>query len=216
MKQRRRPSRHLIALVALVLAAASGAAACSDSLGLRADKDRSRQESTDADTTSTAPATTPDGHDPSSAGLPDQPPTGGEDSGGASQLPGFSQGVPADWPSDVPVPDGATNVFSTAQGVPGFDGRNGRAIVMEVEGSPADVSAAYKSSLIAQGWEESPLLGMSGAAMPDGGIILQKDGKTLMAFPTQAEGGRSQMMVMVVDGDLASLLQGAGTGVPPG
>ena len=49
---------------------------------------------------------------------------------------------------------------------------------------------------------------------PDGGVM--KDGKTLMAFPTQAEGGRSQMMVMVVDGDLASLLQGAGTGVPPG
>lgn len=202
--------------MALVLLAALGGAACSDSLGLRSDKDRSRQESSDTESPTTPASTPPDGHDPSVTSPPEGSPPEGDGSEDPSQIPGFSQGVPGDWPDDVPVPDGATNVFSAAQGVPGFEGPASKALVMEVAGAPAEVSAAYKATLMGQGWTESPLLGMAGESLPEGGIVLQKDGKTLMAFPTQAEGNRSQMMVMIVDGDLASLLQSAGQGTPPG
>lgn len=209
-------TRRAIAVGAVAAFAAFGVAACSNDVSLKADKDRTRQEET-ADTSEPAPeASVPaDGHEGTGGPSPETD-TGTSDNGGVSgsDLPGFAQGVPADWPGDVPVPDGASNVFSAADGVPGFDGKNGKALVMEVSGNPADASAQYKSDLIAQGWQESPLLGMSGAALPDGGIVLQKDGRTLMAFPTQASDGRSQMMVMIIDGDLASLLQDAGT--PPG
>lgn len=218
MKPRTRPSRRLLTLVAATVLVGFGAAACSGDLGLRADKDRSRQESSDTESTDTAASLPPDGHPTPPPSVPDgQAGGGGGDvAGDVSQIPGFSQGVPGDWPSDVPVPDGATNVFSATQGVPGFAGQNSKALVMEVDGSPTDVSSAYKATLMGEGWTVSPLLGMAGESLPEGGIVLQKGGKTLMAFPTQTEGGRSQMMVMIVDGDLASLLQNAGQGVPPG
>ncbi|MFN8106103.1 MAG: hypothetical protein U0U69_16790 [Acidimicrobiia bacterium] len=216
MKQSRSTTPRLLALLALVVAAVLGLAACSSDLGLKADKDRSRQEASDPTETDPTAPVPPDGHDPQVTDSQDDQASAGDVPGDVADIPGFTQGVPADWPSDVPVPDGATNVFSAAQGVPGFDGQNGKALVMEVSGNPADASAKYKSDLLAQGWTESPLLGMSGASLPDGGIIMQKDGKTLMAFPTQATDNRSQMMVMIVDGDLATLLQNAGQGVPPG
>lgn len=217
LNQRPARTRRPVVFALLALVTAFGVAACSSGVGLKADKDRSRQESGDSGDTDTSAAPPPAGQDPGTGDQSDTPAAPGDQGGGdASELPGFSQGVPADWPGDVPVPDGATNVFSAAQGVPGFDGRNGRALVMEVPGSPADASASYKSTLMAQGWTESPLLGMSGAALPEGGIVLQKDAKTLMAFPTQATDGTSQLMVMIVDGDLASLLQSAGQGTPPG
>lgn len=214
MKQSPTTKPRLFALLAFVVAAALGLSACSGNLGLRADKDRSRNESSDPAGTEGTASTPPDGHDPSSAAQPDQQGASGDPIGDLSGAPGVTMGVPADWPADVPVPDGATNVFATSEGVPGLDGRNSKALVMEVAGSPADASAKYKSDLLAKGWTESALLGMSGASLPDGGIILQKDGKTLMAFPSEVSGDRSQMMVMIVDGDLASLMQGAGAGTP--
>lgn len=205
----------MIAAGAVVALAAFGVAACSNDVSLKADKDRTRQEASDTSEPAPEASVPADGHEDPGAASPESDPGASVDgSVSGADLPGFTQGVPADWPSDVPVPEGATNVFSAAEGVPGFDGQNGKALVMEVDGNPTDASARYKSDLVAQGWQESPLLGMSGASLPDGGIVMQKDGKTLMAFPTQANDGRSQMMVMVVDGDLASLLQGAGS--PPG
>lgn len=207
-------TRRGIAVGAFAALALLGVGACSSDVSLKADKDRTRQEASDTSEPAPEASVPADGHQGSGDTSPETDtatPDGSGVSGG--DLPGFAQGVPADWPGDVPVPDGATNVFSAADGVPGFDGKNGKALVMEVTGTPADASAKYKSDLIAQGWQESPLLGMSGASLPDGGIVLQKDGRTLMAFPTEAGDGRSQMMVMIVDGDLASLLQDTGT--PP-
>lgn len=215
MNSRALQTRRAIAVGAVVAFAAFGVAACSNDVSLKADKDRTRQEASDTSEPTPEASVPADGHEDTGGSSPETD-TGASVDGSVSgaDLPGFTQGVPADWPSDVPVPDGATNVFSAAEGVPGFDGQNGKALVMEVDGNPTDASSRYKSDLVAQGWQESPLLGMSGASLPDGGIVMQKDGKTLMAFPTEASGGRSQMMVMIVDGDLASLLQNAGS--PPG
>lgn len=209
-------------LVLLALAVALMSAACSEGFGLKADKvrgqpsseddstgDTSSSDGTDSQQSQTDPQGTDQGGSSSSGG------SGSNNDGGgvAPELSqtGFQPGVPSDWPDDVPVPDGASEVAGADGSALPLPGGDGKALVLTLPGTPAEVAQAYANSLAAQGWTDSPLLAMYGASPGttpgESAIIKSKGDRTIIAMPSPAADGKTQLIVMVVTGDLMSLMQ---------
>lgn len=205
--------RRVLVITLAVLALGLGG--CSSAFGLKGDKVREQSsEQGDPDSTGADSATQDaDAGGGSSTDVPDAEGSGSDSdgAGGATGtedplLAGFEQGVPADWPSDVPVPDGAADVVaSSGAGLP-IPGAEGKAIVMTLPGSQEEVARTYSEALAAAGWGDSPLLSMFGGTT-EGAIVKSKGDRTILAMPTQTNEGTTQLMVMVINGDLATLLQ---------
>lgn len=61
--------------------------------------------------------------------------------------------LPADWPTDVPIPDGATIVAAAGFSDTGGGGENAKSVTLETAQPPVALLESIKSSLESNGWK---------------------------------------------------------------
>ena len=101
---------------------------------------------------------------------------------------GAAAGLPADFPKDVQLPDGATILLSST--VP-----EGHSLTLESTTPPADILMKFSASMTAQGWKQTASMDMGGAKMAN----FEKDTRTANLIIGQNNGtGKSTCQLTIV------------------
>ncbi len=89
--------------------------------------------------------------------------------------------VPSDWPTDVPVYEGADVQYSGSQNP--ANGRPGHMMVMQSTDSSEDVYAFYKQELVNNGWTVESQANAAGAST----LVAKKEGRTVSLLVTPVQ-----------------------------